>query len=222
MHTHLQPTRSLTRTIAPTSEPLTMAQVLAQCRIDSAPSVDETALLKTYIQAAREYCENQTQRAFIQQTWRLSLSGFPRHRYDSLHPWRAKAILLPRPKLIGIVGVQYYDATGTLQVLDPSLYVVDIDGEPGGVIPAPGTAWPATIIGRPDAVQITYTAGYGNSAAAVPAGIQLAMLGLVGHWYENRESVVLTSSPNSSTIVPQFVDDLLADESIMAFTYEVE
>ena len=48
------------------------------------------------------------------------------------------------------------------------------------------------------------------------------MLGLVGHSYQNRKSVVLASSPNSSTIVPQFVDDLLADESIMAFTYEVE
>jgi uncharacterized phiE125 gp8 family phage protein len=42
---------------------------------------------------------------------------------------------------------------------------------------------------RADAVTIEFTAGYGAAASAVPAEIKQAMYLMIGHWYENRESV---------------------------------
>lgn len=42
--------------------------------------------------------------------------------------------------------------------------------------------------------EIVYVAGYGN-AAAVPYNFKAAILLLVGHWFENREAVVLATQP---------------------------
>ena len=224
------------RTIGPALEPVTLAQAKAHCRVTTD---NDDALFATYIQAAREYAERQTSRSFLQQTWRLSLGHFPRfsHRvaqegfrgYESsgyssgygCGSWSLPSpILLPQPPLIGIGDVTYLDPNGTRQTLDPTLYTVNGDAEPSTILPAPGTWWPATLPGQSNAVQVTYVAGYGNAAAAVPAAVQLAILGLVAAWYENRESVVLTNSTDAVTVVPQFVDSLLDSVACTAFTYE--
>jgi uncharacterized phiE125 gp8 family phage protein len=39
-------------------------------------------------------------------------------------------------------------------------------------------------------IQVTYVAGYG-AAASVPQKYKQAMLLLIGHWYENRETVIV-------------------------------
>lgn len=43
-------------------------------------------------------------------------------------------------------------------------------------------------------VEVVFMAGYGN-AAAVPYNFKAAILLLVGHWFENREAVVLATQP---------------------------
>jgi uncharacterized phiE125 gp8 family phage protein len=44
-------------------------------------------------------------------------------------------------------------------------------------------------------VTVTYVAGYGPAGDDVPAAIRHAMLLLIGHWYEHRESVVVGGNP---------------------------
>ena len=227
---------SLERTIDATVEPVTIAQAKAQCRV---VTDQDDALIAMLITAARQHCEKQTGRSFLQQTWRLSLDRFPSiwrvqgsgvaregqayYGYGSssyANLGLANAILLPQPNLIGIVSLTYLDASNTRQMLDPSLYATDFDSAPARLVPAVGTFWPYGSYPQPGAVQITYTAGYGNTPAAVPAMLQLAILGLVAHWYENREAVVMTNSTNAVTTVPVFVDALLAGESLPIFTFE--
>lgn len=207
----------LDRTIDATVEPVSLLTAKKQCRVEIDSDDD---LIGIYIKAAREYCEKQTDRAFLQQTWRLTLRTFPRHRLNrhSGRPWetfRLPAILLPKPKLIGIVSITYLDITGTRQTLDPSLYTFNPDAEPARVTPAPGKFWPFGT-----EVQVTYTAGYGNSPAAVPASISLAMLLLIGHWYENREASVLPASGTGVVSIPLGVDALLEEETFTCFTFE--
>lgn len=226
---------SLVRTVDPAIEPVTVAQAKQHCRVDT--DADDT-LFETYITAARIHAEKQTNRALLNQTWKLSLDRFPGYQ-----PWNLGSpfapvvgrafsteyvcgqymqppLLLPKPPLIAVESIQFYDISGTLQTLDPSAYVVGSDSEPAMIFPVPFTWWPACIWGRPDAVQVTYTAGYGTEAEDVPANIVLAILGLIAHWYENRESVVLTNSTNAVTTIPQFVDALLGDEVFTAFSYQ--
>jgi uncharacterized phiE125 gp8 family phage protein len=164
---------SLALVTAPTIEPVTLAEAKLHLRVDHG---DEDALIESLVTSARTHVEHVTSRAFINQTWRLSLDAFPAE------------IRLPRPPLSSVTSLQYLDGNGTLQTLSASSYTVDSDAEPGRVVEAYATTWPSV---RNDirAVRVTYVAGYGATAATVPQPIKQAILLLVGHWYANREAV---------------------------------
>jgi len=165
----------LVRTVAPASEPVSLAEAKAQCRIDS---TDENDLVSALIATSRTHLEEITWRAFITQTWRLTLRGFP---------CGGQPLVLPRPLLIAVGSIAYLDTAGDSQTLSASDYVVDASAEPGTIEPAYGHSWPTTR-DHPAAVTITYTAGFGN-AAAVPPDLVHAMKLLIGHYFENREAV---------------------------------
>jgi hypothetical protein len=230
---------SILRTIDPTFEPVTVAQAKAQSRV-TVP--DDDALIAIYVKAAREYVEAQTNRALLQQTWRASYSHFPRRRlgvvpgdgfgcfgyglggfyagFGGAYGFGLTAPLtLPRPRLIGIVSVEYFDINGNQQTLDPSQYTVQMDGEPATLSPVYGAWWPFSQPYRPDAVQVTYTCGYGTTCAAVPADLQLAILMIAAHSYENREASVLPTTGTGPVLVPLGVDAMLAPYTLPLFTY---
>lgn len=107
-------------------------------------------------------------------------------------------LLLPRPPLQGVEAVTYTDGAGTEQTLDPSAYVVDTASEPGRITPV--STWPAGTD-----VRIRYTAGYGDNEDNVPQRYRQGIRLLVGHWYANRESVVIGTI---ATSVPHAADAL--------------
>jgi hypothetical protein len=69
-------------------------------------------------------------------------------------------------------------------------FLEDNDSEPPRLYPAYGTFWPETLR-VPNAVQIFFTAGYGNDGAAAPANLKVAVMLATGVSYENREAVTL-------------------------------
>lgn len=117
-----------------------------------------------------EAAEHKTRRAFITQTWAVTLDEFP------------PAIKLPRSPVISVLSVKFYDANGVQQTLDPQDYQVDDKSEPGFVLPAPGRAWPETA-DRINAVEVQFTCGYGPSPTDVPAAIRQYILGMVENDY---------------------------------------
>lgn len=138
-----------------------------------AARTDGTALdaeLTDKVQAYTEAAEHKTRRAFITQTWAVTLDEF------------LPAISLARPPIISVLSVKYYDTGGVLQTLAPEAYIVDSASEPGCIVPASGAAWPATAK-RPSAVQVQYTCGYGPSSADVPAAIRQYILGMIENDY---------------------------------------
>lgn len=168
----------LKQTSAPATEPITLAQAKAQCRVDI--SDDDDLFNDLIIPSARQYIEEATRRAFITQTWRLSLECWPDRNY----------IQLPKPPLVSVTSVTYTDNAGSATVLSSALYGVDTDSEPGRVVLNYGEVWPSATLRTMNPIQIIYVAGYG-AASAVPARFKQAILLLVGHWYENREAIVL-------------------------------
>lgn len=159
---------------APTVEPLELAEVKEHLRVVAA---DEDSLLESLIIAARERVELFTERALLQQTWAVYLDAFP-----------AGEIRLAMPPLIAVATVEYYDSDGVEQTLDAAEYYEDNKSKPARLVPV--TSWPATQC-RPNAVTITYTAGYGTAATSVPQVIKQAMLLMIGEMYENREETVI-------------------------------
>jgi len=115
--------------------------------------------VKQAVLTATAEAEFETQRAFIEQTLRLTLD-----RFDG-------AIKLPRPRLISVVHVKFIDQAGQQQTLDPQDYQVDAESEPGYIVPAPGKDWPATAA-RINAVEVQYVAGYGTDHTSVPDSVK--------------------------------------------------
>lgn len=165
----------ITVVTAPSIEPVTLSEAKAHLRVDSDITAEDT-LITNLIQAARETAEGRTWRAILQQTLLLTLDDWP----------EGDVIELPRPPLIKVNSVQYYDAGGVLQTMDEADYQVDAASEPGRVMPVYGGSWPS-LREVPNAVQVEYEAGYGDEAGDVPQKLKQAILLTIGAWYAQRE-----------------------------------
>ena len=73
-------------------------------------------------------------------------------------------------------------------VPDAGDFIFDRDSMPPRLFPMPGQTWPPVLY-IANAVQIHFTAGYGNDGAAVPAGLKQLMRKLAWDAYYNREPV---------------------------------
>jgi len=162
---------------APTVEPLTNDDVAYHLRLDDT-TAEEDAYLDALIIAARKYCERLQNRAYITQTWELSLPCFP----DGV-------IELPMGNLQSVDSIVYTSSDGTEAIWDPTQYVYSTRGIMGRIAPAYGVSYPSFVPYPLDAVVIEFTCGYGDGATDVPEQIKQAMYYLISHWYENRSPI---------------------------------
>ena len=91
-------------------------------------------------------------------------------------------------------------------------FLLDTDSEPSRIHPLYGNIWPATLR-IPNAVNVYFTAGYGNDGAAAPANQKVAMLSLVSNWYENREPL----TGDNLKVIPYHLQRLIWSESVDDF-----
>ena len=95
------------------------------------------------------------------------------------------------PPLVSVTKIEYYDTADVKYTLATSVYTADTISVPGLVHLKYNQSWPTeTLLRDYNAICVTYVAGY-TSAALVPQRIRQAMLMLIGHWFENRESVLI-------------------------------
>jgi len=191
---------NLTLFTAPTAEPLTLDEVKSFLRIDS--SLDDIYIYSLIV-AARKYCENFQNRAYITQAWELSLED-----------WPSEVIELPKGNLQSITSVIYKDSAGVSTTISTSDYVVSTRGIVGRVTPAYGKPWPTFTPYPLDPIVIKFVCGYGT-AEDVPDTIKQAMYLLISHWWENRIPVSQTNQTSSE--IAFTVSALLWQERIICF-----
>lgn len=219
----------------PVDEPVSVAEAKLHLRIEQ-DAHEEDDLILALIRAAREYAETFTHRVFLKQQWQLTMDYFPSGNpfstidsrpidgnYELLYRSRIvdskdlepkDFIRLPRPNLISVESVKYYDLTGALLTMDPATYAVEIGTLPGRITLNYQVSWPLTRNQR-NCVLIDFTAGYGAAGSDIPSAIIAAIKLLVGHWYENRAAVVLSRFTIAE--VPLTVDALLAAHQVVEF-----
>lgn len=178
------------------SAPIDLATVKAHLRLPSSYTAEDT-MLQSYLEAAVKTAEDRTNRALMEQTWRATIDKFP------------KLIRVNKTPLIEVTSVKYYDPDGSLQTLSSDNYIVDSDGEPWRIIPAPGISFPSTQ-DRVNAVVITFKAGY-SSAALVPKNIIAGILLIVDDLWKNRGSIVTGTIVSE---IPLTADKLFSTERI--------
>jgi uncharacterized phiE125 gp8 family phage protein len=193
---------SLVQTLAPASEPVTVPEAKAQARID-ADLTDEDALLALYITAARRQVETETGRQLMLATYAYRADCFP----------VGDCLELPRPPLVAVSSIAYVDSNGDTQTWASSNYTVDTSSDPGKVHLAYNATWP-TIRDVPNAVTITYQAGYGATfddpdylpaPEKVPAELRVAILLWVAELYKHREP----TGDRQSYVMPYAVERLV-------------
>lgn len=198
----------------PTELAITLAQATLHLRVDGDAENDHITAL---IHAAAAEVESITHRSLMEQTWKLTLDQWPGVHGSGLYA--RSLIYLPRPPLISITSVQYVDAAGTLQTLSSELYSSYPDHQWLAAIgPVYGQSWP-TARCQPDAIRVTYDAGYEDAAAlaaAQPATVAAIKL-IVAELYERREEAI---SGTIIATVPIAARRLLAGQVVHAFGHE--
>jgi uncharacterized phiE125 gp8 family phage protein len=160
---------------APSTTPITLAEAKAHLRVDH---TDEDALIQTLLDAAVSHFDGYTGilgRCMISQVWELYYDAFP-----------SGDMQVPLGNIISIDTVEYVDPTTEIYTTwADTNYEVDEKSVEGWIVPI--DSWP-TAMETTNAVRVTFTAGFGASAASVPAAIRAALLLMVGHFYKNREA----------------------------------
>lgn len=179
------------RTVAPTDPIITKTEAKTHLRVDHSAEDD---LIEALVASAVAYLDGFTGilgRALATQTWQQDFEEWD----DLCLP------LLPVQSLT----VTYYDVDNVQRTLATSVYQTVTEASGVELELKFGQTWPITY-DREDAISVTFVAGYG-AAAAVPAPIKAGILLLVGHWYFNREAVVIGQTPSE---VPMAVSALIA------------
>lgn len=176
---------SLSQTVAPIAEPVTLAEAKLWARVDI---TDDDTLITSLITAAREYVEEVTKRQVMTATYTMGIDMFPFGVGDLRFFWnRFGTIDLPRAPLQSVSSVVYSAADGSGNVtLASNLYQVDIARIPGRLAPIYTQVWPMPQVMTFNAVVITFVCGW-VSAAKVPERLKAAIKMMVATMYRNRE-----------------------------------
>jgi len=206
-------TRMTLELVTPPAElAIALADVKAHLRVDCD---DDDALITAYVQAAAAKVEDDTGRALIEQTWRLTLPRWP-----VCHDGRQR-IYVPRPPLLSVESLSYIDAAGDAQALVED---VDFSTYPdhawfAALGPVYGTNWPA-VRSQPDAIVLEFKAGFETAAdlAEREPLLVAAVRLLVAELYAQREE----AAPASRMIVPLAARRLIATRVVHASGAENE
>jgi hypothetical protein len=195
----------LVETLPPAAEPVTLEDIKLHLRVSA--DVDDNAILQM-LAAARQTAENYTSLSLISRNYSLFLDAWPsRHtkewwdgtREGIVQMAQAREVWLPKPPLMSVTAVRVYDASGGVTIYPPSSYFVDFRGIPGSLILKDGVAAPQP--GQiANGIEIQFTAGYGATAATVPAPIRQAIRQIVAHMYERRGDDVSAALEKSGAV----------------------
>lgn len=178
----------LSKSVAETQFAVSVPEVKRHLRITDN---DEDSLIRTLIGAATQHAEHVTNRQLVTATYIYTLQSW------------SDIIRLPRPPLQNVSKVEYIDTDGVTQTLSTDVYAVYTNEEPGYIALKYNQSWPSLRTDT-DPISITYVAGYED----VPEGIKAALKLHVGHLFEHRESVDISSMARV-TEVPMAYDSLI-------------
>ena len=186
----------------PEVEPLEVTEAKAHLNVSGS---SKDPYIDSLITTARRQIERYLHRALITQSWKVYYNN-----------WQ-HTMLIPFGSLQAVASIKYYDINGTQQTLTESDYywVVTTD-DPGCIVRKYDATFPELQHGRPDAIEIAFTAGYGATSAAIPGEIKHAMKILIGNYYSNREDIVIGAGVTVGKI-PSYITDLIHSYKLYEF-----
>lgn len=180
-------------TSQPATEPVTLSEAREHLRNEGLTADDD--YITALITVARKWVENYTSRALITQTWKQSWDYVPENACFEL-------AINP---LVSISAFTYYDENGSQQ--NYTTYQTDTQSDVVKLVPNVSTTFPSIELGRVNAIEVTFVAGYG-AASAVPDDIKHAIKILIAYFYDDNRSGV---AMDKTIEPPRIVYDLLTN-----------
>ena len=176
-------------------EPVTLTEVKAQTNMADDDSQD--VFLASLIAPARAYCERVSGFVYV----RRELTATFRRWGDYLEIWRGP--------VVSIESVTYSVSDDPADDVEYTGFAADLNSKPVRIYAAlGGNGFPEIVAGQ--TITVAYTAGFedGSNAEEVLIG-KRAMLLLIGHWFENRETAVIgQASSEVDFAVRSLLDEL--------------
>jgi hypothetical protein len=170
---------ALERVTQPDIEPVTLAEMIQHMReFTSIPQAAQDELTRL-TKAAREWAEDYTGRALIDQTWKLSIGadnfnfGFTdANRVTGIYygDWFANAngIMLRKAPAIAIISFTTVNADGTETVVSPTLYEIrEANSKWPRLVGLNGSTWNGC------EMRITFRAGFANRLGSPTQGAEV-------------------------------------------------
>lgn len=157
---------------APELEPVSLTEALQHCHANAGI---EDSWFTLAIKAARIKAEEYHNRAYLQQTINYILDGYP-----------CLPLKLPMSPVSEVLSIKTYDTDNIEASLDLVDFYFDYNSDPAIINLDFGKTWPTTMLRENSSIVIQYIAGYGTTQSSVPSLVKMAILFLVGYWYENR------------------------------------
>jgi uncharacterized phiE125 gp8 family phage protein len=169
---------NVTTLVAPSAEPLGLAEAKDYLRI----AFDgEDELVAGLISGARSRIEETARVALITRTLRVTLDRWPARTVES------RVLRLPVRPADGLISVKVFDAEGAPETVTGRFTLSP--GRASRLIWTSGAfPWPRA---RANAIEVEYTAGFGETAEDVPEALSLALKRLVAHAYHSRDAATL-------------------------------
>ncbi|MDQ0324529.1 putative phiE125 gp8 family phage protein [Rhodopseudomonas julia] len=158
----------------PEVEPVSLAEAKAHLRVEHEA---EDELISAYLVAARVALEGDLRKVLIAQAWRLVLTERP----------QGGRLRLPIRPLLSVDRARLMTASGERLLEEDEISLggaadeLRLDTRLWGMI----------------RLQIDVTAGFGESAAEVPAPLRQAILLRAAHWYEHRGAALEADGPGA-------------------------
>lgn len=189
----------------PSEEPITTAEAKTHLHISG---TSQDTYINTLIVTARRQLERYLNRVFITQDWKVY--------YDN---W-CNELLIPFGSLqystSADLVVKYYDINGAQQTLsEEDYYWVVKTTDPSRIVRKYDATYPELQYGRPDAIEIAFSAGYGDAATAIPDEIKHAMKLLITNYYEHRGNIVI--GREQAQVIPSYITDLVHSYKLYSF-----
>lgn len=178
----------LTQTSAPATGIVTLTEAKEHLRVDD---TSEDTLINTLILAASSAAQEMAGKALVSQSW----------QWQTAQP--TGRVSLPMFPIETIDAITYQDADDATQSLTVSDFRLFGDQNSAAIEPKDGISWPS-MHARPDALSITFTAGFGD-ISTVPDTLKTAALLLIAHWFENRMAVSVGKTANAVPMGVQYL-----------------
>lgn len=183
---------NLYRLTPPTVEPVEIDDAKLALRIDG---TEFDAVLPGLIAAARQVAEQETGRAFVEQTWRAELDDWPTTD-DEIRVYRPSAC-----------AVTYWDGAAWVALAGADYVFAGINAGTR-LAPALGTDWPALgDIALGPRVRIDLTAGVpADETASVPDAVATFITALVGQLIQSPQ-LTAVQAVQAHPLLARLLDD---------------